>query len=162
MDEVVDPFGGQQLAVRSAMAGLSATLALTLGLALLPLALLARRRWIARRGPVRIGRVLSESPEQLRHLGRELLYLLLELRDSRVGGCELLVAKGELALQLRDPLVTPVPFHEDANRPSAPGWKVKKSYGAIWTTYAGGERLPRARLSCPHTVPTATESELAI
>jgi hypothetical protein len=124
-DELVDLLGRQQLALGGPMPGLRAPLALGLRLALAP-TLPACRRWIARRWPVGVSRILPQPLEYLRELLAQLGDALLELRAPRVLG-------DDCGLQLRDSLVPPVLRHGCVASPSG---AQMESENFLWSNLA--------------------------
>src|SRR5690606_15007877 len=123
------------------MPRLRTALALRLRLAFAS-ALTPGRGGITRRRPVGISRILPQLLGELRELLTQLGDALLELRYPRVLGGIACFAGSQRCLELGNSLIPPVLRHGPWHCPATPGWKAKKTYGAIWTTYETGERLP--------------------
>src|SRR5450432_2055201 len=96
-------------------------------------------RGIGRRRQMRVARVAPDDLEQLRDLLRQRRDLRFELNDPGLPRCQ-------RALQLSDSIVAPVRRHDHPIADPHPNGKCEKKDGAIWTTYAGPERLRREHL----------------
>src|SRR5258706_14894409 len=121
------------------MAGLATALARLPRLLLTILALLPLLRRFGRRRFMRVARVL---PELLQKLG----YRSFQRRDAPTLLGDARIFLSELALELCDPLVSPITLHDPPHDRAAPGWKALSN---LWSEMDLLRRYPRAACSTP-------------